>query len=70
MKILERPFLTVLYDKCVLSINLSKKNMHEIMHKIDDLGVIDKDAEYDVKIEKKTPQALIGCQRLCVGADK
>lgn len=53
MKILEAPFLAVLYDKCVLSINLSKKNMHEIMSKISDLGVIDKEAEYDIKIEKK-----------------
>lgn len=53
MKILERPYLAVLYDKCVLSVFISKKNMREMMSKIDAFGVLDKKAEYDIKIEKK-----------------
>ena len=53
MKLLERPYLAVLYDKCVLSVFISKRNMREMMFKIDAFGTLDKKAEYDIKIAKK-----------------
>lgn len=53
MKLLEKPYLAVLYDKCVLSIHISKRNMREMMAKIDDLGEIDKNADYSIEIKRK-----------------
>lgn len=53
MKILKRPYLASLYNECVLTIHLSKADMHEMVSKIDALGVFDSKTDYTIEIKKK-----------------